>query len=179
MSSQMTPDQAKFLLALTLPIIKTEHETTKRVIEAIPLDKGDYRPEPVAKSALELAWHIVAAEHRFLGGVCVGKFDFTPNNRPESVNNSVKIAAWFDESFNANLKQIEALSGEQLTKSIDFRGMFQLPAVSFLQLSQNHSIHHRGQLSTYLRPMGGKVPSIYGESYDAAQARAAREGKAS
>jgi hypothetical protein len=78
MSAQMTPDQAKFLLALTLPIIKTEHETTKRVIEAIPLDKGDYRPEPVAKSALELAWHIVAAEHRFLGGICVGKFDFTP-----------------------------------------------------------------------------------------------------
>ena len=49
MSAQMTPDQAKFLLALTLPTIKTEHETTKRVIEAIPLDKGDYRPEPVAK----------------------------------------------------------------------------------------------------------------------------------
>jgi hypothetical protein len=46
MSSQMTSDQAKFLLALTLPTIKTEHETTKRVIEAIPLDKGDYRPEP-------------------------------------------------------------------------------------------------------------------------------------
>jgi uncharacterized damage-inducible protein DinB len=57
--------------------------------------------------------------------------------------------------------------------------MFQMPAVSFLTLSQNHTIHHRGQLSTYLRPMGGKVPSIYGESYDAAQARAAREGKAS
>ncbi|HEY2115189.1 MAG TPA: DinB family protein, partial [Candidatus Angelobacter sp.] len=64
-------------------------------------------------------------------------------------------------------------------KPIDFRGMFQMPAVSFLTLSQNHSIHHRGQLSTYLRPMGAKVPSIYGESYDAAQARAAKEGKAS
>jgi uncharacterized damage-inducible protein DinB len=179
MSTQMTPDQAKFLFALMLPILKTEHETTRRVIEAIPLDKGDYRPEPVAKSALELAWHIVAAEHRFLGGIGVGKFDFTPNNRPDSINNSAKIAAWFDESFNANMKQIEGLSGEQLTRSIDFRGMFQKPAVSFLQLSQTHTIHHRGQLSTYLRPMGAKVPSIYGESYDAAQARAAKEGKAS
>ena len=179
MSAQMTPDQAKFLLSLTLPIIKTEHETTKRVIEAIPLDKGDYRPEPVAKSALELAWHIVAAEDRFHKAICTGKFDFTPMNRPDAINNSAKIAAWFDESFNANLKQIESLSGEQLTKSVDFRGMFQMPAVSFLTLSQNHSIHHRGQLSTYLRPMGGKVPSIYGESYDAAQARAAKEGKAS
>ncbi|MGC2743710.1 MAG: hypothetical protein WA672_11010, partial [Candidatus Angelobacter sp.] len=80
MSAQMNSDQAKFLLALTLPIIKTEHETTKRVIEAIPLDKGDYRPEPVAKSALELAWHIVAAEDRFHQAICTGKFDFTPNN---------------------------------------------------------------------------------------------------
>ena len=80
--------------------------------------------------------------------------------------------------FKANLKQIEGLSGEQLTQSVDFRGMFQMPAVSFLTLSQNHTIHHRGQLSTYLRPMGGKVPSIYGESVDAAQARAG-EGRES
>src|SRR5438445_12145254 len=119
MSAQMTPDQAKFLLALTLPIIKTEHETTKRVIEAIPLDKGDYCPEPVAKSALELAWHIVAAENRFLSGICMGKLDFTPNHRPDSINNSAKIAAWFDESFTAYMKKIESLSGEELTKSTD------------------------------------------------------------
>ena len=178
MSSQMTSDQAKFLLALTLPIIKTEHETTKRVIEAIPLDKGDYRPDAVSKSALELAWHVVAAEKRFLSGICTGAFDFTPINRPDSINNSAKIAAWFDETFNANIKQVEGLSGEQLARPVDFRG-FQMPAVSFLTLSQRHSIHHRGQLSAYLRPMGAKVPSIYGESYDVAQARMAKEGKAS
>ena len=176
---QLTPDQAKFLLAITLPNIKTEHATTKRVIEAIPLDKGDYRPDAVAKSALELAWHIVAAEKRFLSGICVGVFDFTPINRPDTIRNSAQIAAWFDETFNANVQQIEGLSGEQLAQSVDFRGMFQLPAVSFLQLSQSHSVHHRGQLSTYLRPMGAKVPAIYGESYDTAQARVATEGKAS
>jgi uncharacterized damage-inducible protein DinB len=120
MSSQITPDQAKFLLAFALPNIKTEHDTTKRVIEAIPLNKGDYRPEPVAKSALELAWHIVAAENRFLSGICMGKLDFTPNHRPDSIQNSAQIAAWFDESFNTNVKQIEGLSGEQLAKSIRF-----------------------------------------------------------
>jgi uncharacterized damage-inducible protein DinB len=99
----MTPDQAKFLLALTLPTIKTEHATTMKVIQAIPPDASDYRPDPVAKSALELAWHIVAAENRFLSGITVGKFDFTPNHRPDSINNSAKIAAWFDETFNANV----------------------------------------------------------------------------
>jgi uncharacterized damage-inducible protein DinB len=176
-SSPITPEQALFLFAQMLPTAKTEHATTKRVIEAIPLDKGDYRPDAVSKTALELAWHIVAAEKRFFGGVCVGAFDFTPINRPEAVRNSAGIAAWFDDTFAANLEQMQKLSGEQLVKAIDFRGMFQLPAVSFIQLALNHTIHHRGQLSTYLRPMGAKVPSIYGESYDVAQARLAKEAK--
>jgi len=56
---------------------------------------------------------------------------------------------------------------------VDFRGMFQRPALTFLQIGLNHSIHHRGQLTTYLRPMGGKVPAIYGESYDSALAKKA------
>ena len=54
---------------------------------------------------------------------------------------------------------------------IDFYGIRMMPAISFAQIGIIHTIHHRGQLSTYLRPMGGKVPSIYGESYDAREAR--------
>jgi Uncharacterized protein conserved in bacteria len=54
---------------------------------------------------------------------------------------------------------------------VDFRGLFKFPAVNFLQVGLNHSIHHRGQLTMYLRPMGAKVPSIYGESYDSARAK--------
>jgi uncharacterized damage-inducible protein DinB len=173
--SQLTPDQAKFVLAMALPTLKAEHQTTKRVIESIPLDKGDYRPDAVSKSALELAWHIVAAEKRFLSGILAGAFDFNPIHQPDSIKNSAGVAAWFDETFAANLQKLEAIGGEPLVKMVDFRGLFQLPAVGFIQLAMNHTIHHRGQLSTYLRPMGGKVPSIYGESYDAAQARAAKE----
>jgi uncharacterized damage-inducible protein DinB len=69
------------------------------------------------------------------------------------------------------LEALKKASGEQLAKMIDFRGMFQLPAVAFLDLGLRHSIHHRGQLSVYLRPAGGKVPAIYGESYDSAEAK--------
>ena len=178
-SPQLAPDQAKFVLSTALPTLKNEHQTTRRVIEAIPLDKGDYRPDAVSKTALELAWHIVASEHRFFSGIPVGAFDFSPIPRPESAANSAGIAAWFEESFAGNLRKLEELSGEQLARSMDFRGMFQLPAVGFIQLALNHTIHHRGQLSVYVRPMGGKVPSIYGESYDATQARLAKESKAS
>ena len=48
---------------------------------------------------------------------------------------------------------------------------FNLPAVAYLHTAHIHSIHHRGQLSMYLRPMGAKVPAIYGESYDSALAK--------
>jgi uncharacterized damage-inducible protein DinB len=70
---------------------------------------------------------------------------------------------------------VAKLSNEQLIKIVDFRGMFQLPAVMFLNFVLHHTVHHRGQLSTYLRPMGAKVPAIYGESYDSAEARKAAQ----
>jgi uncharacterized damage-inducible protein DinB len=50
-----------------------------------------------------------------------------------------------------------------------------MPAVMYLNFLLHHSIHHRGQLSMYLRPMGAKVPAIYGESYDSAEARKAAQ----
>ncbi len=176
---QITIDQAKFLSGVMAARFDHEHQTTKRVIEAVPLDKGDYRPDPVSKTAIDLAWHIAASEQRFLSGICKGAFDFSPINRPDSVQNSAQLAAWFDESYNRNMTQLKQLTGEQLAQPIDFRGMMQLPAVMYLQLALSHTVHHRGQLSVYLRPAGGKVPAIYGESYDSAQARMAAEGKAS
>jgi len=173
----LQPEQATLILnMMALPALKNEQATTRRVIEAIPLNNGDWRPEPVAKSALELAWHIVAAEHRFLSGIAAGALDFTPNHRPEHVKNSADIAKLYGEWFEKDFAAVSKLSGEQLAKPIDFRGMFLLPAVMYYGFSNSHSIHHRGQLSTYLRPMGGKVPAIYGESYDSAEAKKAAGG---
>lgn len=169
--ANLQPEQAMVALRMALPVIQQEHKTTRSVIEAIPLDNGDYRPEPVAKTALELAWHVVASEHRFYSGVAAGQFDFTPRPRPENLKNSADIGKYYAESFANDFEALKKMSGEQLAKMIDFRGMFQLPAVGFLDLGVRHSIHHRGQLSTYLRPAGGKVPAIYGESYDSAKTK--------
>jgi len=152
---------------------KTEQATTRRVIAAIPLDKGDYRPDEIAKSAMDLAWHIVVTEERFLNAVIAGEFDLAPKPRPETLRNSADLVAWYDRMVAEKMPLIEQLSGEQLAKVVDFRGMFQLPAVFYLQFVVGHTIHHRGQLSMYLRPMGAKVPAIYGESYDTALAKKA------
>ena len=82
---------------------------------------------------------------------------------------------WYSERFAKVIDRLKQTSGDQLIKTVDFRGLFQFPAVIYVQIGLNHSIHHRGQLSMYLRPMGAKVPSIYGESYDARMAREAKQ----
>jgi uncharacterized damage-inducible protein DinB len=169
----LQPEQATFLLQMAVPALKNEHRVTKSVIEAIPLDRGDYRPDACSRTALELAWHIAAAEHRFFSAPAAGEFSLAPINRPDSARNSADVAKWYADSFAKDVERLTTLSGEQLAKVLDFRGMFQWPAVVFLEIGLRHSIHHRGQLSTYLRPAGGKVPAIYGESYDTAEAKKA------
>ena len=144
---------------------------TRRVLDAIPLDKGDYRPDVIAESAVDLAWHIVAAEHRFMDAVVTGVFDYGNTGRPDTLRNTADISRWYAEAFEQDVRRIVALPAEQLARPVDFRGIITLPAVTFLMIGLKHSIHHRGQLSMYLRPMGAKVPSIYGESYDAKEAR--------
>jgi uncharacterized damage-inducible protein DinB len=176
---QLQPDQADFLLqGVYLPALKNEHRLTKTVIESIPLDKGDYRPDEISKSALELAWHIAATEMRFMDAVSAGEFDFTPRPRPDSIKNSADLAGWYTDNFEPHFEKLTKLTSAQLLKIVDFRGMFQLPAVMYLNFVLHHSIHHRGQLSMYLRPMGAKVPAIYGESYDSAAARKAAQQSA-
>jgi uncharacterized damage-inducible protein DinB len=172
----LQPEQAEFLLnGLFLPGLKNEHRITTSVIEAIPLDKGDHRPDEISKSALDLAWHIVATEMRFLDAVAAGEFDFSPRPRPDSVQNSADLARWYADNFETRVEALTKLSNDQLMKIVDFRGTFQLPAVMYLNFVLHHTIHHRGQLSMCLRPMGAKVPAIYGDSHDSALARKAAQ----
>ena len=168
----LQPEQALYLRDNAIRALKVEQPITQRVIEAIPLDKGDFRPDDVGKTALELAWHIVGAEHRYSEAVINGAFDFTNPGRPAELTNSADIARWYADTTQRDIIRLAALPVDALLKIIDFRGLFQRPAVTFLDTSLHHVIHHRGQLSMYLRPMGAKVPAIYGESYDSARAKA-------
>jgi uncharacterized damage-inducible protein DinB len=170
---QITSEQATFLQGIFLSSLNNEHRLTAQVIAAIPLDKGGYRPEPVSKSALELAWHMASSEMRFMDAVLNGAFNLDPFPMPDYIVHSSELVAWYKENFALRFEALKAATPEQLSKIISFRGVFELPAVMYLSFTINHVVHHRGQLSVYLRPMGAKVPSIYGESYDAAKARQA------
>jgi uncharacterized damage-inducible protein DinB len=171
----LQPDQALAILQFTLPFLQREHETTKKIMAAIPEGKATYRPDPIAKTAFDLAAHIAGAEHMFLTAVGSSGFDYSVSKRPESVETIADIRRWCSETFEKNFERLSKADGESLARVIDFRGRMQMPSVFFVQLAIAHTSHHRGQLTVYLRPMGAKVPSIYGESYDDAQARLAAQ----
>ena len=164
MSQGMTPDFAAGLCAMMLDGIRREAECTKRVLAAVPDDKSDYRPDPNARTARELAWHIANTDVQFLDGIADLNFSMeSPEHKPQT---SAEIVKWYDENMKRGLTRVGGMTPEQLLTPIEFFGVFNLPAVAYLGFLNNHSIHHRGELATYLRPMGSKVPSIYGGSYD-------------
>lgn len=157
--------QAEFLLHFLLPQLKSEQVITKKILSSIPPDKGDYRPDAKCMSALKLAWHIVVTEIWFLDAVIHRQFGETTPMSAEMKTGS-EIAKWYEENFALRMPLLEALSSEDLTTPVDFISLRNDPAVAYLNIAIRHSVHHRGQLSTYLRLIGAKVPAIYVESAD-------------
>jgi uncharacterized damage-inducible protein DinB len=164
MSQGLTPEFILGYRAMMLDGLKREAECTKKVIASIPDAKSDYKPDAHARTAKELAWHLANSDIQFLDGIADLNFGMqNPEHKPQT---SAEVAAWYDENVQRGIAKVEAMSAEQLLTPIEFFGVFNLPAALYLGFLNNHSIHHRGELATYLRPMGSKVPSIYGGSYD-------------
>ena len=136
------------------------------MIGAIPDAGLTYTPDPKSMTALDLAWHAASSEWFFLNSVCEGQFSPGESKRPDNIRNAQDVLSWYEKNIPPALERAKALSGQQLAKPVDFFCMMQAPAVWYLTLMVKHGAHHRGQLSTYLRPAGAKVPSIYGPSAD-------------
>ncbi len=164
MSQGLTPEFVLGYRAMMLDGIAREAEITKKVIGAVPDAKAEHRPDPHARTAKELMWHLANSDVQFLDGIADLKFNMeTPEHKPQT---AAEVVAWYDKAMQRGVARVAAMSAEQLLTPVEFFGVFNLPAVLYLGFLNNHSIHHRGELATYLRPMGSKVPSIYGGSYD-------------
>jgi uncharacterized damage-inducible protein DinB len=162
----LTPEFASAYREIMLQGLANEAQTTKKVLAAIPEAKRDFRPDPNARTAWELAWHLANTDVQLFDGIAQLKFDM---NAPEAKNKPATVSdlvSWYEKNFARGAEQVRAMKAEQLLTPVDFYGVFNLPAVLYLGFLNNHSIHHRGALATYLRPMGAKVPSIYGGSFD-------------
>ena len=165
MSQQgLSPEFALAYRAMMLDGIVREAEVTTKVIAAIPDAQSHYKPDPHARTANELAAHLASADIHFLDSIADLKFDMTGSEqKPQTV---AELVTWYDENLKRGVARVAAMSAEQLLTPVSFAGVFNFPAVLYLGFLNNHHIHHRGALATYLRPMGSKVPTIYGGSYD-------------
>jgi uncharacterized damage-inducible protein DinB len=142
-------------------------QSTVKVLQAVPAANLDYRPDAKSKTGLGLVRHITLEDEWLLNCIANGEFTPPPDDSDAcGIMNSADAAARYKEKVPAALNRVRSLPGEKLTTVVDLFGIVQMPLVNFLSMASKHSVHHRGQLSTYLRPMGGKVPGIYGPSAD-------------
>ncbi|HYL13525.1 MAG TPA: DinB family protein [Terriglobales bacterium] len=161
-----TPEFVLSYREMILQSFANEVQVTKKVLAAIPDAKRDYRPDPHARTAWELAWHLAESDVDFLDGIADLKFSMEPVEKKDKPSTVAELVAWYENNVTRGMSRVRALTTQQLLTPVNFFGVFNLPTAFYLGFLNNHCIHHRGALATYLRPMGAKVPSIYGGSYD-------------
>jgi uncharacterized damage-inducible protein DinB len=160
-------NEAKTVADFLIADFENEMKTTLRVIESVPKGHLDYRPDSKSKTGLGLVRHITLEDEWLLNCIANGEFTPPPDDSDAcGIMNPADAISRYKEKVPAALNRVRAMSGEKLANEIDLFGMIKASGVNFLAMTIKHSVHHRGQLSTYLRPMGGKVPGIYGPTAD-------------
>ncbi len=138
-----------------------ESETTLKVLGRIP-EGSDYRPDPKSRTAQEIAWAIVCEEKMIIEALESGKAEWAPPPVPTTMK---EVLEAYRKQSAAMPGRWNALPAERWDGSLDFFGT-QRPASPMAWNFLFDIVHHRAQISTYLRPMGSTVPQIYGPSGD-------------
>ncbi len=147
--------------ALFLKFWTNEAKTTRKVLERIP-EGSDYRPDAKSRTAQEIAWQIVCEEKMIIEALETGKVEWAPPPMPGSMKDIVGEYARQSEDI---IRRWNALPEERWNGTLEFFG-HERPASPMAWSFLFDIVHHRGQISTYLRPMGSTVPQIYGPSGD-------------
>jgi hypothetical protein len=147
-----------------------EQDRFVRVVKALPSDKLDYKPDPKSRTAMELATLLAEEVHHINTVLTTGEIDFT-KVEPMKFSSTDAVAADLEKGFGELGKTVRGMDDATWMKDGAMKGAGEpwvmprgvMAIHFFLDL-----VHHRGQLATYIRPMGGSVPSIYGPSADTA-----------
>jgi uncharacterized damage-inducible protein DinB len=146
---------------------KAERPAFVRVLKAIPQDRHDYRPDPKARTAVELAWLLATEEAALVSLLDAGVVEWKESAPPESIDAIVAAFERDSAGVNERLERLDEAAWERKVRFlVASGGVWEDSLAQMVWGFLFDAIHHRGQLSTYLRPMGGKVPSIYGPSAD-------------
>jgi uncharacterized damage-inducible protein DinB len=157
-----------------LPEFDHEMQTTRRTLERVPEDKLGWKPHQKSMTLGGLATHLATINHWVDATLGMDSFDVAGVPPNPELKSRAEILAAFDENVASARKKIAAASDTELMKPWSLlaggKAMFTLPRIAVLRsFIMNHSIHHRGQLSVYLRLNDVPVPSIYGPSADEGQ----------
>ena len=164
MTAQMMSEKEMFLQSW-----EREHLTTLKVLKAYPESMKEFKPNPVLKTARELAFMFAGEESMMVNGVITGKIDFK-GEMPKAPATMKEAIDDYERLHTAMSKKLKGLSDEELNKTMKFftapKTMGDVRRIDVLWMTLMDQVHHRGQFSVYLRMAGGKVPSIYGPSAD-------------
>jgi uncharacterized damage-inducible protein DinB len=138
-----------------------EAKTTRKVLARIP-EGSQYRPDPKSRTAQEIAWQIVCEEKMIIEALENGKVEWAPPPMPATME---EIVAAYDAQSALLPQRWSRLPQERWEGALEFFGS-ERPAAPMAWGFLFDIVHHRGQITTYLRPMGSTVPQIYGPSGD-------------
>lgn len=154
-------------------LIELEHETknTSRILEQLSDDILDWRPHVKSMSVGELASHIVELHNWISKAIHKDFFDLNVDYQPLKVSSVEELKEILSEGLVANRASIEGAMGEDwlkewILKAGDYE-IARMPLTGAIRfIINNHIIHHRGQLTVYLRLLDVTVPGLYGPSAD-------------
>jgi uncharacterized damage-inducible protein DinB len=138
-----------------------EAKITRTVLARIP-EGSQYRPDPKSRTAQDIAWQIVCEEKMLIDALESGKAEWSPPPMPKTMK---EIAENYEKQSASIAERLTALSDARWDGTLEFFGK-ERPASPMAWSFLFDIVHHRGQITTYLRPMGSTVPQIYGPSAD-------------
>jgi uncharacterized damage-inducible protein DinB len=154
--------------------LKHEAGNTRKMLERVPFDKATWKPHEKSTNLLSLATHVARVPMWVSRVITMNEFDMAvPGAFPkyEPYTDVKQLLEHFDHNVAEATKNLEAATDESLLKEWIFRAgpqvIFKLPRIAAVRdMGMSHHIHHRGQLSVYLRLLGVPVPGMYGPSAD-------------
>jgi uncharacterized damage-inducible protein DinB len=148
-------------------LLREEKDRFLCVMDAVPSDRLDWRPETKSRTSGELLGHLIGHEQDLIELVETGKINHRMQVPFDDHAHALSLFRAAREQLVEKLAALDdaswASDGEFL---VDGKVIYTLPRMKLGWLLFLDAVHHRGQLSTYLRPMGSKCPSIYGPSAD-------------
>lgn len=162
-----------FMIADALiPELKHEYASTRKILERVPFESLNWKPHEKSMTLGKLASHVATIPHWLVDIISSEEFDFLKRNYsvPE-FNSSQEMLTEFDRLTTKAIVDLQKTSDEKLRKQWTFRRgehiILSLPkVVAIRSMSISHLIHHRGQLSVYLRLLNVAIPGMYGPSAD-------------